>query len=240
MSETRHDLKIWPKHFEAVVSGRKTFEVRADDREYAEGDTLLLREWNPDTKAFTGRSTERRVSHLLRESAFVRDGFVILSLAAPLAAERGDDDFAQADEYARMLLDDGWAITPDRPTIVLARAYLALRARPVAEYWCVLYGDNEDTGDLFSVESEAHAHAKQLDEKHPDTAHVVVRLVAPSLEGVRARPALPAEVNAVDVSNLIERVEAREKAGRVVPRSDIALLAGTCRTLLAHLPREAR
>lgn len=132
-SETKHDLKIWPEHFEAVVSGRKTFEVRADDREYAEGDTLLLREWNPDLQVHTGRTTERRVSHLLRDSAFVRDGFVILSLAAPLAAERGDDDFAQADEYARMLLDDGWAITPDRPTIVLARAYLSLRARPLPD-----------------------------------------------------------------------------------------------------------
>lgn len=52
-----HDLKIWPEHFAAVVSGRKAFEVRKDDRGYREGDTLHLMEWEPDNERFTGAET---------------------------------------------------------------------------------------------------------------------------------------------------------------------------------------
>lgn len=49
--------------------------------------------------------------------------------------------------------------------------------------------------------------------------------------------ALPPDVRMVDALNLLERVEARERSGRVVPRSDISLLVGMCRTLLAHIQR---
>ena len=44
-----HELKIWPEYFLPVIEGRKTFEVRReDDRTFAVGDTLVLREWKPD------------------------------------------------------------------------------------------------------------------------------------------------------------------------------------------------
>lgn len=66
-----HDLKIWPGHFEAILLGRKTFEVRRDDRDFQVGDLLLLREWLPGTDirenpaaGYTGRSITRRISHL--------------------------------------------------------------------------------------------------------------------------------------------------------------------------------
>lgn len=38
-----HDLKILPTYFDDVAKGRKTFELRFDDRGYFEGDLLLLR-----------------------------------------------------------------------------------------------------------------------------------------------------------------------------------------------------
>ena len=44
---TVHELKIWPEFFEPVASGVKTFEVRRDDRGFAVGDRLRLREWEP-------------------------------------------------------------------------------------------------------------------------------------------------------------------------------------------------
>lgn len=59
-----HDLKIWPEYFQAVKSGIKPFEVRKDDRTFLEGDVLLLREWNPDTKAYTGRELRRKVTYV--------------------------------------------------------------------------------------------------------------------------------------------------------------------------------
>ncbi|QQR82909.1 DUF3850 domain-containing protein [Candidatus Campbellbacteria bacterium] len=53
--------KIWPKYFDEVASGRKSFELRLNDFEINEGDTLVLREWNPETKEYTGRTIEKQV-----------------------------------------------------------------------------------------------------------------------------------------------------------------------------------
>ena len=43
-----HELKIWPQFFCRVADGSKTFEIRSNDRGYQPGDTVLLREWNPE------------------------------------------------------------------------------------------------------------------------------------------------------------------------------------------------
>jgi hypothetical protein len=42
-----HTLKTWPEHFDEVIAGRKTFEIRIHDRDYRIGDVLVLREWAP-------------------------------------------------------------------------------------------------------------------------------------------------------------------------------------------------
>lgn len=47
-----HDLKIWPQYFEAVRDGRKTFEVRNNDRGFQAGDTVKLRNWSPDHSCY--------------------------------------------------------------------------------------------------------------------------------------------------------------------------------------------
>ena len=58
--------KIWPEYFEAVASGKKKYELRLSDREVGEGDTLLLEEWDPTTKAYTGRTIEKKVTYVGR------------------------------------------------------------------------------------------------------------------------------------------------------------------------------
>lgn len=53
--------KIWPEYFEAVKSGKKTYELRLNDFKVNEGDTLVLEEWDPKKKEYTGRSLEKKV-----------------------------------------------------------------------------------------------------------------------------------------------------------------------------------
>jgi hypothetical protein len=42
-----HELKTWPESFNAIKDGRKTFDVRRADRDFQEGDVLILQEFIP-------------------------------------------------------------------------------------------------------------------------------------------------------------------------------------------------
>lgn len=61
-----HDLKIWPTYYKPVFDGSKTFEVRKNDRDFQQGDTVMLREFDPVTSAYT-RSPEMlfRIGYVL-------------------------------------------------------------------------------------------------------------------------------------------------------------------------------
>jgi hypothetical protein len=70
-----HDLKCHPEPFRAVFEGRKTFEVRKNDRPYREGDLLRLSEWHPAGPAalppgYTGRHCLARIVYMLAGPAF--------------------------------------------------------------------------------------------------------------------------------------------------------------------------
>lgn len=54
--------KIWPLYFEAVFSGKKNFELRLADFQCNPGDILVLEEWDPETKQYTGRSLRKKVT----------------------------------------------------------------------------------------------------------------------------------------------------------------------------------
>ncbi len=56
--------KIWPEYFEVMASGKKKYELRLNDFEINEGDTLVLEEWNPKTKEYTGRRIEKKVTYV--------------------------------------------------------------------------------------------------------------------------------------------------------------------------------
>jgi ASC-1-like (ASCH) protein len=60
----KHRLKIWPEYFEAVLSGKKTFEIRKNDRDYQVSDLLLLQEYNPKTNEYTGRELLVEVTYI--------------------------------------------------------------------------------------------------------------------------------------------------------------------------------
>lgn len=58
--------KILPEYFNLVFSGKKKFELRVADFEIEEGDTLVLEEYNPETKQYTGRKIEKKAGYILR------------------------------------------------------------------------------------------------------------------------------------------------------------------------------
>lgn len=87
-----HILKTDPEVFQAVLSGAKTFEIRLNDRGYAVGDVLGLRETNhtgAEMRAgaplvYTGRECQRFVSHVLTGYGLA-DGWCCLSFELPHA-----------------------------------------------------------------------------------------------------------------------------------------------------------
>jgi ASC-1-like (ASCH) protein len=60
----RIDKKILPEYFQQVADGKKTFELRLNDFDVSEGDTLILKEWDPNTKDYTGRTIEKTVGYV--------------------------------------------------------------------------------------------------------------------------------------------------------------------------------
>jgi hypothetical protein len=58
--------KTWPDYFEKVLSGKKNYDLRLNDFEVNEGDTLVLEEWDPKTEEYTGRKMEKKVTYVGR------------------------------------------------------------------------------------------------------------------------------------------------------------------------------
>ena len=62
----RHTKKIWPRYFQKILDGKKTFELRLADWECREGDILILQEWDPKIKEYTGREIEKEVTYVIK------------------------------------------------------------------------------------------------------------------------------------------------------------------------------
>lgn len=82
-----HFLKTdWP-FWRDVAEGNKTFEVRFNDRHFRVGDTLILRDWNDDRRAFRHQISgipetvvQARVAYILKEFAGLTSGYVCMGL----------------------------------------------------------------------------------------------------------------------------------------------------------------
>ncbi|MFZ5365480.1 MAG: DUF3850 domain-containing protein [Patescibacteria group bacterium] len=62
----RIEKKVWPKYFQKILDGDKTFEIRLADFECGPGDTLVLKEWDPETEKYTGREIEKEITYVLK------------------------------------------------------------------------------------------------------------------------------------------------------------------------------
>lgn len=79
MDDRRHKLKLAKMFFEDVRLGRKSFELRKNDRDYQIGDILELREM--DNGEPTGRVIEKEITYILEGFAGLKEDYCILALA---------------------------------------------------------------------------------------------------------------------------------------------------------------
>ncbi len=77
----QHELKTWPDYFYRVFAGRKRFEVRKNDRDFQIGDTLILKEYDPETKTYTGRELYKEITYILKGGQFgIEEGYCVMSI----------------------------------------------------------------------------------------------------------------------------------------------------------------
>lgn len=80
-----HDVKLGATFFDDVKTGRKTFELRKNDREYKEGDTIVMHEYKDGTT--TGRTIEKKIVYMLEDFTGLEDDYCILGLGEVKAGE---------------------------------------------------------------------------------------------------------------------------------------------------------
>ena len=86
-----HSLKTEPKYFEAVLSGKKTFELRKNDRDFRVGDYLALNEWDGH---YPGASLMAKVTWMMNPNDIMtcQGNYAILSIefVGRFNSERGE------------------------------------------------------------------------------------------------------------------------------------------------------
>lgn len=87
-----HNLKTKPEYFQAVWFGKKSFEIRRNDRNFKEGDFVMLQEWDKFTETpnifrnweteeieqHTGRQITARIEYMTDYEQ--REGIVVLGI----------------------------------------------------------------------------------------------------------------------------------------------------------------
>jgi len=80
--------KTWSDAFEKILSGEKTFDARLANFDCKPGDILVLEEYDPIFKKYTGRKVEKEVTFVLNtkkqkywsQSDIVKEGLQIIAL----------------------------------------------------------------------------------------------------------------------------------------------------------------
>jgi len=73
-----HYLKCDSVHYSAIIDLKKTFELRKDDRDWARGDYLILKEIKDQKE--TGAQCLVEIIHILHRLDGLCSGFVILGI----------------------------------------------------------------------------------------------------------------------------------------------------------------
>ena len=101
-----HLLKTWSPWFEDIRDGRTDYTVRNKDRDFREGDFVILRKWDPEGGGWGDEYLVRRVGPRCVPSPFqaLRSGFQIVQLRAVETAT-----FSRVMELARKQDPELWS-----------------------------------------------------------------------------------------------------------------------------------
>ncbi len=77
---TTHNLKTWKVFFHQTWIGKKTAEMRLNDRDYQPGDFLNQHEYAPEDGTYSGRVVRQKITHVVRGPVFgLAEGWAMLS-----------------------------------------------------------------------------------------------------------------------------------------------------------------
>ena len=60
----QYEFKMNRRFFKPTADGRKTFEIRRNDRDFKAGDIIIFREWDDIMSNYTGRNCKREVTYI--------------------------------------------------------------------------------------------------------------------------------------------------------------------------------
>ena len=73
-----HELKINTEYAIAVARGEKTFEIRKNDRDFKEGDILVMREY--ENGEYLDVAIVAEITYILEKFKGLKEGYVVLGI----------------------------------------------------------------------------------------------------------------------------------------------------------------
>ena len=59
-------MPILSKYLDRITAGKKNIEFRLADFKIKKGDALILEEWNPKTRLYTGKKITKKVKNVIK------------------------------------------------------------------------------------------------------------------------------------------------------------------------------
>lgn len=74
-----HELKILPEYYDEIIQGKKSFEIRKNDRDFKEEDTVILKEFTDGN--YTGRYIKAIIGYIFHGGSYgLEKGYCVFSM----------------------------------------------------------------------------------------------------------------------------------------------------------------
>lgn len=83
-----HKLKTVQPYFERCWLQSKRFEVRKNDRDFREGDTVYLQEYDSEKETYSGKELRCTILYVLSDFPAIEKGYVVFSFTVDQYIEK--------------------------------------------------------------------------------------------------------------------------------------------------------